>query len=440
MLSVGAAHGPDRFPMLVAPAHAIDDMPPNFAPHVYVTATLVAVALSFGYFVAVPTGTAWYLVPVLLLALLYGGLNFARQLRGEPLYTVRRIAPGALLRAALVRYVVWLAVLLTGWKLLQLIPFYQSGRYALNTPFYETLVWIYIVAGLPYFLVTLTLRASRIEDYYDPALRVLMLVRQPLLRLLRGDAFGKCLRVFRNRYNRKVLLNLLMRAYFIPAIVVQVPWMMDAAVQWFNYVRGGNGDLFAVLMVVTSLLWLIDVTNAGLAYLVESRWLENRARSVDMTVSGWAVCLFCYEPLNIITGTYIPFAPFVVTPDAAALVAPNADLLVAVKLAEVALLALHIYVDVSLGLSVANITLRKLQTRGLYGVVRHPGTTTKLLFWILISACYSAFWTAPMLLGMLGWATLYILRALTEERHLRQYAEYRAYMQQVPYRFIPRVI
>lgn len=415
-------------------------MPPNYAPHVYALATLAAVALSFGYFVAVPSDSQLYLIPVLLLALLYGGLNFARQLSGERLYTIQRGNLFTLLRRALVRYVVWLGVIVLGWNTLQLFPFYQSSRYAVAVPLYENLIRIYLFGGLPYFLVTLTLRASRIEDFYDPALRLLLMIRQPVLRLLRGDAIGKCVRVFRPRYNRKVLLNLVMRAYFIPAIVIQVPWMMDAAVQWFNHVRNGNGDVFAVLVVITSLLWLIDVTNAGLAYLLESRWLENRARSVDMTVTGWAVCLFCYAPLNDFTGSVLPFAPIMNAPDAAALVVQSTDALIAVKIFEAILLALHIYVDVSLGLSVANISLRKLQTRGVYGVVRHPGTTTKLMFWLLISACYSAFWTAPILLGMLGWATLYIARALTEERHLRQYPEYRAYMQQVPYRFIPGVV
>ena len=101
---------------------------------------------------------------------------------------------------------------------------------------------------------------------------------------------------------------------------------------------------------------------------------------------------------------------------------------------------MHIYIDVGLGPSVANITLKKLQTRGPYALVRHPGTTTKLLFWFTVAFGYSEFWSAPFILGYLGWAALYIARALTEERHLRQHAEYRAYQQKVRYRFIPGVI
>jgi protein-S-isoprenylcysteine O-methyltransferase Ste14 len=35
------------------------------------------------------------------------------------------------------------------------------------------------------------------------------------------------------------------------------------------------------------------------------------------------------------------------------------------------------------------------------------------------------------------WAAIYVGRALTEERHLKKYAEYREYMKKVKYRFFP---
>ena len=40
----------------------------------------------------------------------------------------------------------------------------------------------------------------------------------------------------------------------------------------------------------------------------------------------------------------------------------------------------------------------------------------------------------------MGWSTLYVLRALTEEDHLRSVdSEYAAYAEKVRYRFIPGV-
>lgn len=78
------------------------------------------------------------------------------------------------------------------------------------------------------------------------------------------------------------------------------------------------------------------------------------------------------------------------------------------KIAEALLLGMHIYTDVSLGPSVANITLKKLQTRGMYGLIRHSGTITNLLFWLLQSAFYRQFWTVKFLFSYLGWrVTIY---------------------------------
>ena len=41
----------------------------------------------------------------------------------------------------------------------------------------------------------------------------------------------------------------------------------------------------------SAILWLMDTTNASLSYCIESRWIENRSRSIDMTVGGWLVYL-----------------------------------------------------------------------------------------------------------------------------------------------------
>jgi protein-S-isoprenylcysteine O-methyltransferase Ste14 len=84
--------------------------------------------------------------------------------------------------------------------------------------------------------------------------------------------------------------------------------------------------------------------------------------------------------------------------------------------------------------------------RGLYRSIRHPAYLFKNLAWwtgalpLLIgqakTSAQSFFWTA-FCIG--GWSALYLLRALCEERHLSRHADYREYLKQVPYRFIPRV-
>jgi len=199
----------------------------------------------------------------------------------------------------------------------------------------------------------------------------------------------------------------------------------------------GDNHVLNFLYFATTFLWLMDIINATLGYALEPRWLENRSRSIDMTLTGWLVCLCCYEPLNQITGYLFPFAPFVATHNPADLIIANENFLIACKVVEIILLCAHITSDISLGPSIANITLKRLQTRGPYGLVRHPGTTSKLLLWLSQSIIYKQFWTLKIIYGYVMWASIYVARAFTEERHLKKYPEYREYMQKVKYRFFP---
>jgi protein-S-isoprenylcysteine O-methyltransferase Ste14 len=412
----------------------------SLSPVTYFAATTGAVLACYAAFYLLHVDARFFYLPIVVLALIHACINFARQLLGSGEFRiVAPRSPGLFARRVLMRYLVWFAIMFAGFRTLEALPFYQLPLYAGNAVIYRDLLYVYLVLGIPYFALTLWLRTSRTEDFYDPVVRFLLMIKQPPQRLLRGDGWRRVLRPFAKRYNRKALLTLLMRAYFIPIMLAQVPWNMSSVIQLTGYAFTGQ-DTLSLLLWLVALLWLIDVTNAAVAYLIESRWLENRARSIDMSILGWAVCLFCYEPLNNATGSLLPFGPMLADTNHESLIIPTFAFLLVVKLIESVLLGLHIFVDVSLGPSVANITLRKLQTRGPYALVRHPGTTTKLIFWLAISVCYAGFWSAPFLLGFLGWAALYIGRALTEERHLRQFPEYRDYMAQVRYRFIPGVI
>jgi len=414
-------------------------MPANISPYVYaasVFGTALATVLAFLHW-HIPTD--YFFASLFGLAVVYGLINLFRQGRGLSEFHLER-APDwpRLLRRAAARYLVWLPIVYLAGQLYGALPYAPSGMLPV-LQFFDWLLRVYLVLGLPYFVLTLLCKASRSEDFYDPAVRLLHIARQALSALRPGGGRRFVKRVLGKRYNRKVLLNLLMRGYFIPIMVSQVYFNLERTL---GLARGDSSlyTLAAVLAGITSFLWLLDTLNASVAYVMESRWLENRSRSLDLTFTGWAVCLFCYYPLNQVTDSLFPFAYQVVNDNPASLVIPDPSLMLAVQLLQVGLMLLHIFVDLSIGVSVANISLKRLQTRGPYAIVRHPGTTTKLAFWLVISAFYSAFWSWPIVLGQLAWSTLYVLRALTEERHLRQHAEYRAYMEQVRYRFIPGVV
>ena len=409
----------------------------NVSPHVYLLATFLTTISTLYIYHQSGFENHWFLAPLIVLAVAYAGINFFRQSKGKSEFTIlKQILWPRLLRKAAARYLVWLVIIYSALALYRNLPFYSSEGFQANFMFFSQLINVYLFLGLPYFIITLILKSSRHEDFYDPAIRLLHISKQLVLGLIKEDKNKSAYLVLRNKYNRKVLLNLLMRAYFLPIMVIQVLGTTLSNLDLINRLQT-EGQVLNFLYFATTVLWLMDIINATLSYCLESRWLENRSRSIDMTITGWLVCFCCYEPLNEITGYLFPFAPFVATQNPQDLIIPSVNFLIAVKVIEVIFLCGHVYSDVSLGPSIANVTFKKLQTRGPYGLVRHPGTTTKLSFWLMQSIFYKQFWTLKIIYGYTMWAVIYVSRALTEERHLKKYPDYRKYMEKVKYRFFP---
>ena len=408
------------------------------SPHLYVFACVIVIAISLTIFTVLGLYRDFAILPVLALGGFYAVMYFIRQCRHKDsnYFIDSNIDTTVLLRRAIARYVVWLVVIYLGYQFYLLVPLYNTPQHYPTHRVYENFLHWYLWLGIPYFVLTLTFKASKQEDFYDPAVRMIHVVKQILLRILRGDNQASVFYVLKKQYNRKVFLNLAMRAYFIPVMVEQIA--PNTIVLLDNLYRELNGHEFMTLiLLLLAILWLADILNAAVAYCLESRWLENRSRSIDLTVGGWLVCLSCYPPLNELTSTAFAFAPHLANNGAEGLLFSGEFFFYAIKILEVCLLGTLVYIDLSLGSSMANITLKKLQTRGPYSFVRHPGTTFKLLLWLMQSIFYKKFWTAKYLFGFVMWGCIYILRALSEEHHLSKFSEYQAYRKKVKKRFIP---
>ncbi len=99
----------------------------------------------------------------------------------------------------------------------------------------------------------------------------------------------------------------------------------------------------------------------------------------------------------------------------------------------------------ALGFKASNLTHRGIVARGPYALVRHPAYTSKNLAWWIgaISSVTAAFSHSLLdgiqaIASVIGVTMLYVLRALTEEDHLRSVdGECSAYAAKVRYRFIP---
>lgn len=405
--------------------------------HIYVLTTILGTLGGFFAFIHWGYHDRLFFLPIFVVAALWATVLFARQCNGLSAFSINYQDSWLKLFArAIPRFLVWLCLLGIG------ILFYTTHSYYMgytkSNEFLAIFFNIFAICGIPYFLITLKLKASRIEDFYDPAVRIIHIGKQLLLAMLQRQYRHRARLVMRNRCNRKVLLNLIMRTYFLPVMVSQVYGGYSSVVRMAN--EGGLGSLLGFLTWLVAMLWLTDALCASVGYCLESRWTESRSRSIDMTSGGWLICLCCYAPLNEVTGTVFPFAPSVVTGQTTDLLIHGEVFWLALKLLETVLLGALVYSDLSLGPSGVNITLKKIQSTGPYALVRHPATVCKLSFWWIQSIFYVSFWQWHIILGQIMWNVIYILRALSEERHLKQYAEYREYMLRVRYRFIPGLI
>jgi protein-S-isoprenylcysteine O-methyltransferase Ste14 len=190
------------------------------------------------------------------------------------------------------------------------------------------------------------------------------------------------------------------------------------------------------------LILVVDVLCFTVGYLVELPRLDNRIRSVDPTWLGWAAALLCYPPLNQVTGAILgsqvsDFPQF-----------DNPTVHLALNLLLLVLMTGYASASVALGFKASNLTHRGIVSRGPYALVRHPAYLFKnLAWWIGAVPMVSAAFTQSLVDGVqavasvIGWTMLYVMRALTEEDHLRSVdGDYAAYAARVRYRFIPGVV
>lgn len=250
--------------------------------------------------------------------------------------------------------------------------------------------------------------------------------------------------------DRLAVLSTLLKAFFAPMMAVSLMGFCLAALNNLNglaqsgILAAGWRLIFdkAGFWIALQLILFVDVLLFTVGYLVESRRLGNVIRSVDPTWLGWAAALLCYPPFNELTGMLLgsQHTDFPQFEHPAVHLVLNALLLL--------LLAGYTSASVALGLKASNLTHRGIVSRGPYAFVRHPAYTFKsMAWWIgsapLVGAAFDqSLYAGIMAAGsVIGWTALYVLRALTEEDHLRRVdGSYGEYAQRVRWRFIPGVI
>lgn len=243
-------------------------------------------------------------------------------------------------------------------------------------------------------------------------------------------------------------LALLLKFFFAPLMInwclIHIANLSGSLAQLLGGIEQG---LSGRMLFDTSLFWasfqlilFVDTLLFTLGYIIELPALGNRIRSVDPTFFGWFICLICYPPFNDFTLRFLEWqsSDFPHFANDFVHLAVNITLLIA--------LAMFSWASIALGFKASNLTNRGIVTHGPYAFVRHPAYAAKNLAWWLgalptlgvMMAMGSWKGIAYALLALVGWTTIYVFRALTEERHLLLSNNgYAQYAQRVRWRFIP---
>ncbi|MFN8389366.1 MAG: isoprenylcysteine carboxylmethyltransferase family protein [Bdellovibrionota bacterium] len=222
------------------------------------------------------------------------------------------------------------------------------------------------------------------------------------------------------------LLAFLVKLFYVP---LMSSWTVNNFIHQYELWHSLSWDFVHINDFVVALLILVDVLIFAVGYMLELPQLNNTIRSVEPTLFGWVICLICYPPFNQVFTQLVdrPLGRYV------KLYIPGFETaaLVGVTL----LWAIYVWATVALGLRSSNLTNRGIVSRGPYAFFRHPAYVSKVALWGVTA----------IFLGTLNvclvplFASIYALRAWTEERHLGQDPEYQEYRKRVPWKLIPRV-
>jgi len=374
-----------------------------------------------------------------------------------------------LLQRALPRWGVVLGILAMLSAIYLQHPYYKGGTFSIWRSVFPMLVAAWAVLGLPYVISTLRAYPARKLWFTDTGLLWIVIVR-----VATGT---RNFHVWKVRRLKNTILSLVVKAFFSPLMVgffgghvtsftnrwlaakdaPKLPnwpgkFSIDGLQNHFHAVwttvskaipAGSDigmlfqGSTYTMPHVRWGLdhmydaVFMVDCGFALVGYLMESRWLGNKTKSVEPTGFGWAVALSCYPPFNSVLGTYMPFKD---APQLHGWASPTVDLWV--RGGMVFLFTIYAAATVAFGPRFSNLTNRGIVTRGPYAFIRHPAYVTKCCAWWLEHATHMTIQTA---LALAALCSVYGWRAWTEERHLSHDPDYRAYKKKVPWVIIPRI-
>jgi hypothetical protein len=190
-------------------------------------------------------------------------------------------------------------------------------------------------------------------------------------------------------------------------------------------------SLYRFVFVSTVLLFTIDIVLALVGYVCTTRLLNAHIRSTNNSWIGWAAALSCYPPFALIGG--FPILDYRIGGTYWDIWLSNWPLVRMIWACLVIIsLAGYVWATIAFGYKFSNLTNRGTLTHGAYRISKHPAYLSKNFYWWLIFVPWinNDSWQQALvncaLLTMLS--LTYLLRAKTEEAHLRLDPEYQKYV------------
>ena len=387
-----------------------------------VTLTFTITFAIFGYS-SLDTQKFFY-VPIFLLIAYY---TLVSMLGDKQVYQRRRFKQ--VIFKSISKYLYW-SVVLAG-----VIWFYNAHpAYKAVTPntqiFLRHFFRIFAICGLPYLYLEEKYRYCQENVLGDPYLKIALLIKC----LLKLD-FDRFKHRLLSKKIRGMFFAGVLRIHYLPIMIEQVHYGIT------TLTRDGilqNITLPSFILIITTLTWLVDSNNASIGYFWQSSFTKTRFREIDPYPIHWLVVLACYPPVIYFVNSYLAIFPSL--PETSQRIISNAGVNAGIDIAMLIALVSYMLSSCALAFSYSNLCYKKIQTKGPYCFIRHPATTFKLLFFILAFYRFAGAYTAKWFVFFLFWISIYIGRAFVEERFLRRFPEYREYMKQTKYRFIPGLV
>ena len=230
-----------------------------------------------------------------------------------------------------------------------------------------------------------------------------------------------------NYISRLGFLTCCVKIFFVPYLV---SWVINNTFHQFNISKSFTFDLATINAWLVALFIYIDTTIFCFGYIFEFDFLKNKIKSVEPTLFGWMVCLWCYPPFNAFSFGMFDHELIDIGHTFPAWILAITTCLITI------LWGVFAWASVALGWKASNLTSRGIIKTGPYRYVRHPAYSAKLLVFYIQGVFFGQYF-----LGLLiGLTIVYVLRAWTEERHLSSDPDYIEYKELVRWRFLPCLI